>query len=189
MPALSQGALNWIKVVTASFISEYLGTCVCHMWRSGFRYDSQFFWGGIPQVFSVECRSWHLLSRWILSRAWIHYLSMCREWIPTTPSLLERSRRRHHRLHGWRLHPPSFYFGVCNSLDHDLVTGTTARTQSNVHTLSCLRLSFFSSSSVCLSPLNPRSSLSRCLTLALVWIDNSDSLSMRSLPSYHWYHF
>lgn len=34
------------------------------------------------------------------------------------------------------------HLGVCNSLDHDLVTGTTVHTHSNVHTLSCLRLSF-----------------------------------------------
>lgn len=55
-------------------------------------------WGGIPQVFPVECWSWHLLSRWILSWAGIHYLSLGWEWILTTPSLLECSLRRNHRI-------------------------------------------------------------------------------------------
>lgn len=174
------GCFKWIKLVTTSFISEYLGTRVkirLLIWQS-------VLWGGIPQVFSVECRSWHLLSRWILSWAGIRYLSMCRKGIPITPSLLERSTRRHLRIQVWLPHPPSFYFGVCNSLDHDLVTGTTAQT----HTVVPASM-VFSSSSVCLSSLNPHSSLSRCLTLALVWIGNSNSLSMRSLPSYHWYHY
>lgn len=107
-------------------------------------------WGGIPQVFPVECWSWHLLSRWILSWAGIHYLSLGWEWILTTPSLLECSLRRNHRIQVWMLYPPSFYFGVCNSWDHDRVTGTTACTRSNMHAL-VHAFSVISSSSVCLS--------------------------------------
>lgn len=138
-------------------------------------------WGGIPQVFPVECWNWHLLSRWILSWAGILYLSSGWERILTTPSLLQCSMRRNNSIQVWMLYPPSFYFGVCNSWDHDRVTGTTECTQTCTHLV-------ISSSSVCLSPLNPHSSLSRCLNLTLAWMDNSNSLCVWSLPPFHWYH-
>lgn len=177
MLALSQGALNGSKWW---LLTSYLSISA-RVWRSGFWYDSQFF-----GVESLRSFLWNVGADICWADGFYHERgsAICpcaeREFL----ILLERSTRRHLRIQVWLPHPPSFYFGVCNSLDHDLVTGTTAQT----HTVVPASM-VFSSSSVCLSSLNPHSSLSRCLTLALVWIGNSNSLSMRSLPSYHWYHY
>lgn len=129
-------------MICYSFISEYLDTYMSYVTIQLQISWSQLFGEESLRSFSVECRSWHLLSRWILTRGGIHYLSMCREQLLTTPSLLVCSTRRYHRIQVWMLYPPSLHFGVCNSWDHNMVTGTTVYTHWNTHTLSCLHLSF-----------------------------------------------
>lgn len=70
---------------------------------------------------------------------------------------------------------------------HEIMTGWLVPVRAHTQTCTHLCMHLALSPHLVSACLNPHSSRSRCLNLVLVWIDNSDSLSVWSLPPFHWY--